>query len=332
MRHMGGRTAEIRPIDPDVAADPTKTTRRIRPIEWPTWICLIAVHVGWGGVLLLYPILGAWIILPGVVIVAFHSSLQHEILHGHPTRYPVVNELLVSLPLGLLIPYRRFKALHLRHHNDSRLTDPYDDPETWYLAERDWDQISPLFRPLLWANGTLAGRVVIGPWLMIWGFLRADFRHLGQGCAEVRGAWFRHLPGVVGVLTLVHLSGMPVWLYVLGMGVPALSLLSVRTFIEHRAASHPAGRSVVLEAGLFWRLLFLNNNLHRVHHEAPSLPWYDLPTRWQAERDRILRENGGYFIPGYGAVARRWLFSRREPMVHPLMRKTIAAEQDRQVP
>ena len=60
---------------------------------------------------------------------AAHSSLQHEALHGHPTRSAALNEALVFLPLGLLFPYRRFKMLHLRHHNNSALTDPYDDPE-----------------------------------------------------------------------------------------------------------------------------------------------------------------------------------------------------------
>ena len=42
--------------------------------------------------------------------VALHSSLQHEALHGHPTRHAPVNEALVFLPLGLFYPFRRFKS------------------------------------------------------------------------------------------------------------------------------------------------------------------------------------------------------------------------------
>jgi fatty acid desaturase len=40
----------------------------------------------------------------------------------------------VFLPIGLVWPFRRFKALHLRHHADERLTDPFDDPESYYLG------------------------------------------------------------------------------------------------------------------------------------------------------------------------------------------------------
>ena len=65
--------------------------------------------------------------------IALHSSLQHEALHGHPTRHSLINELLVFLPVGLLIPYRRFRDLHIIHHNDDILTDPYDDPESNYF-------------------------------------------------------------------------------------------------------------------------------------------------------------------------------------------------------
>ena len=62
------------------------------------------------------------------VTIALQSSIVHEVLHGHPTRNALVNEAFVFLPIGLVWPYRRFKALHLRHHADERLTDPFDDP------------------------------------------------------------------------------------------------------------------------------------------------------------------------------------------------------------
>ncbi len=68
------------------------------------------------------------------VLLAMQSSLMHEAAHGHPTRKAWINELLVGLPIGLVYPFRRFKALHLRHHADERLTDPFDDPESYYRA------------------------------------------------------------------------------------------------------------------------------------------------------------------------------------------------------
>jgi fatty acid desaturase len=34
------------------------------------------------------------------------------------------------------------------------------------------------------------------------------------------------------------------------------------------------------------RLLILNMNLHRVHHQRPALPWWALPAQFRASRDR----------------------------------------------
>jgi len=64
------------------------------------------------------------------LVITLHSSLQHEVIHGHPTKWAVVNALLVWPAIGLFIPYARFRDSHLAHHQDARLTDPYDDPET----------------------------------------------------------------------------------------------------------------------------------------------------------------------------------------------------------
>ena len=115
-------------------------------VEWPTVALLVA----------LLRALGCWrrrsidelgpllLVLVAAPLVTLHSSLQHEALHGHPTRSAALNEALVFLPLGLLFPYRRFKMLHLRHHNNAALTDPYDDPESFYYAIADWQRLPAL--------------------------------------------------------------------------------------------------------------------------------------------------------------------------------------------
>ncbi|MEM0942763.1 MAG: fatty acid desaturase [Pseudomonadota bacterium] len=291
------------------------------PVEWPTWFALIGMHGAWVAGLWAYGAAGLWICPVLAVIVAFHSSLQHEALHGHPTRSAALNEALVSLPVGWVIPYRSFRDLHIRHHNDARLTDPYDDPETWYLAEGDWDHLSLPMRALLRMNATLAGRVTVGPWLMTHGFLRAELRAMAVGNKRVMGAWGRHILGLIPVIAAIWAAGIPLWVYALGVVWPALSLLAVRTYIEHRAAHCPKQRSAIVEAGWFWSLLFLNNNLHRVHHERPAVAWYKLPAIWRAERARVLAENGGYYFPGYWEVARQWFITQREPVIHPSMRR-----------
>ncbi|MEM8791303.1 MAG: fatty acid desaturase [Pseudomonadota bacterium] len=292
-----------------------------REIEWPTFIALVAVYIAWAVMLWSHQFLGAWIALPGAFIVAFHASLQHEVLHGHPTRSAIFNEALVFLPIGLVYAYRRFKATHLSHHNDERLTDPYDDPETYYVAEGDWDELSPALRFILRINQTLAGRLTIGPFLAIYGFVRADIRRVRRGEPRIVDAWVRHAIGLVPVIWMIVLAGIPLWFYALLIVVPAVSLLSLRTYIEHRAAAAPGARSAVIESGWFWSLLFLNNNLHKVHHERPGVAWYKLPALWREERERVLRDNDGYFYRGYGAVTRQWLFRPREPNVHPIMRR-----------
>jgi len=60
------------------------------------------------------------------VLITLHSSLQHEIVHGHPTRWRGVNRLLAIVPLSLWLPYERYRQTHQQHHIDQRLTDPLD--------------------------------------------------------------------------------------------------------------------------------------------------------------------------------------------------------------
>lgn len=66
-----------------------------------------------------------------------------------------------------------------------------------------------------------------------------------------------------------HLGFSPLY-FVLAISYPALALTKVRSFLEHRAADDPLARSVINEAGLVWRVLFLNLNYHSVHHDLPG--------------------------------------------------------------
>ncbi|HUF86290.1 MAG TPA: fatty acid desaturase [Thermohalobaculum sp.] len=298
------------------------------PREWPTWLALAGCYGAWAGAMAGYHVIGLLAFVPLALAVAFHSSLQHEVLHGHPTRNALLNEALVWLPLGLFIPYRRFRDLHLRHHNDARLTDPYDDPESFYVDEGDYARLGPVMRALLTFNGTFAGRMLIGPALSLWGFWRSELGRARAGDRQVRTAWAHHFAGLALVLPLIWWTGVPLWLYALFAAYPGVSLIMMRSYIEHRAHDDPKQRTGVIESGPFFSLLFLNNNLHRVHHATPATPWYRLPTLYRAERARYLAENGGYLIRGYSEVLRRWLLRPREPVVHPLNRHDGAPVRD----
>ena len=102
-----------------------------RKVEWPTVLLIITVYVVIGSLVWFHGILPWWIILPiGAYCSALHSSLQHEVLHGHPTGNRLLNEALIFLTPHFWLPYPRYRATHLSHHNDANLTAPRLDPES----------------------------------------------------------------------------------------------------------------------------------------------------------------------------------------------------------
>ncbi|WP_378950409.1 fatty acid desaturase [Mesorhizobium sp. ANAO-SY3R2] len=291
-------------------------------VEWPTVFLIVACYGSWlvAG-LVIWP---AWPVIALAVMtltVALQSSLVHEVLHGHPTRNAHVNEALVSLPIGLVWPYRRFKALHLRHHADERLTDPLDDPESYYCALWQHEGLPEAMRLMLRINNTMAGRFVIGPLLSSVGFILGDFRAIRAGNKAIRTAWILHGAGLLIVLPLVHFGfGLPLWLYVLGPVWFGQSLIAIRTFAEHQWSEHPEGRTIIVERSPL-SLLFLNNNLHFVHHKSPTVAWYRLPALFRERRGEWLRMNKGYAYPNYFALVRAYAFRVKEPVVHPVLRR-----------
>jgi fatty acid desaturase len=253
--------------------------------------------------------------------VTLHSSLQHEALHGHPTRSAALNEALVFLPLGLLFPYRRFKSLHLKHHHNAALTDPYDDPESFYYAVADWHRVPAWLQAILDFNNTFLGRFLIGPLVMLVGFVASEVRLVQKGEWHVLRAWAHHILGVCLVFGwTLAVCGIEVWVYVVAAYL-GLSILTVRTFAEHQAHEAPGARTVIVEASPVFGLLFLNNNLHYVHHEHPRVPWYALPALYRSRREEFLAANESYTFAGYGEMLRRYLFRRKSPVPHPFLRR-----------
>jgi fatty acid desaturase len=146
-------------------------------VEWPTVMLIVACYAGWAVVgFFVWPSYPLLAIVALAVILALQSSLMHEASHGHPTRRNWLNELLVGLPIGIVYPFRRFKHLHLRHHADERLTDPFDDPESYYRTLWQHAELPATMKLLLRINNTMVGRFVIGPALASAGFLIADAR------------------------------------------------------------------------------------------------------------------------------------------------------------
>lgn len=291
----------------------------IRNVEWPTLALFIAAYAAWALAVIWLSQVG---LIPAVVLtgvaMALQSSLQHEAIHGHPFRRTGLNTALAGVPLTLFVPYLRFTETHLAHHRDSRLTDPFDDPESNFLDGGEWERLPRVVRAVLSVNNTLAGRLLVGPLVGTAVFLRSDWRRRRE--PRVVRDWSWHLAGVVPVVALVLWSPMPVWGYLAACYL-ALSLLRIRTFLEHQAHELCRSRSVIIEDRGPLAFLFLNNNLHVVHHMHPGVPWYRLPRLFRQNRSRYLEINGGYAYRSYGEVFRRYFLKAKDPVAHPLWRR-----------
>lgn len=296
-------------------------------VEWPTFAIYLATCAIWilatSSLYALSPVLG--IVVAGLAI-AQYSSLQHEALHGHPFRSPLVNEALVTAALTLTVPYGRFRDTHLAHHHDPILTDPYDDPESNYLDPVVWARLPAVAQWLLRANNTLLGRVVLGPILGNALWLRSEARLFAAGAPGVRRDWGLQALGLVPVVAWLWVAAMPWWAYLLAAWI-GHGLLKIRTFLEHRAHEAARARTVVVEDRGPLALLFLNNNLHVVHHMHPNVAWYRLPALYAQNRDHYLRRNDGYAYRSYAEIFRAHFLRAKDPVPHPLMGSDEAPEQ-----
>jgi fatty acid desaturase len=258
------------------------------------------------------------------IISAFHTSLQHEVVHGHPTRWPLLNEALVFPSLIIVYPFRRYRQLHLKHHDDANLTDPYEDPESYFWPQSAEQNMSPLMRALLGMNNTFVGRMTLGPLLGLSGFYKTEFVHLRRGEAGVRKAWALHVMSVALVWFWVSwICGIPFWLYMVLVALPGVSWILIRSFAEHQAAKSVGARTAIVEAHVFFSMLFLNNNLHVVHHAHPGVAWYDLPRLYRERKKQYLAANESYLFKGYWQVVRQFAFTKKQPVFHPILHSSF---------
>jgi fatty acid desaturase len=165
---------------------------------------------------------------------------------------------------------------------------------------------------------TLAGRLVLGPPLIAVRFLAAEVAALARGDFSHARAWAVHLLGVSLLVAWLELAaGMSIGRYILCFVYPGMALTLLRSFAEHRPSAEAAHRSVIVEAGGLAGLLYLNNNLHVVHHDEPALPWYELPARYAARKQEVLASNGGYVFPGYLRLVARYGLRPKDSPIHP---------------
>lgn len=291
---------------------------QVPAVEWLTLGLIGATYAVWAlGTTVLA---GLWlplgIVVTGLAIAQF-SSLQHEVLHGHPFRSRALNEAMVFPALTICVPYGRFRDTHLAHHNDPILTDPYDDPESNFQDPAVWARLPRWQQAVLNANNTLLGRMVLGPLVgnLLW--MASEWRLIRAGTPGVARDWALNAAGLVPVMAWLVWVGFPVWAYLLAAWM-GHGLLKIRTYLEHRAHDCPRARTVVVEDQGVLAWLFLNNNYHIVHHMHPGVPWYRLPALYARNREHFLRSNDGYRYESYAEVFRRYLLTRKDPVPHPV--------------
>lgn len=291
-----------------------------RGLEWPT-ICLVSsFYTAFVSLTWFWHDLPWWLCWPAAAyLTGLYASLQHEAIHGHPTPWRRVNEVMVLPGLLAWVPYGRFRDLHMRHHTDDRLTDPYDDPESFYWSQQDWARLWTPVQALFRANNTLAGRLMIGPAISATRFWWHELRLLTTGDRDVARAWLQHLPALaILYLWISIICGIPAWVYLAAFAYPGTALILLRSFAEHRAHAKAGARTAIVETCPAMALLFLNNNLHAVHHARPELAWYKLPRAYRAHRETVLGGNDGYLITGYLQLFAKYFIAAKEPVPHPL--------------
>ena len=275
--------------------------------ELPTWLLIGVIYGGWFSVMLNAQMLGrlpATLLL--IVFTGWYMSLQHELIHGHPTRWPRVNQLFGTLPLAVWYPYGLYRDSHLAHHRNHTLTEPDEDPETYYLSAARWAKLPRWQQQLIHLRNTFLGRLLLGPLLDVAATFGGMWQALRRVDRPAIAMWLLH--GMLLALLFFWMARQgfsPLW-YLLAVSYPALALTKVRSFLEHQAAEEPLARSVNNEAALVWRILFLNLNYHSVHHDLPGVPWYGLRHLYLLYRESYHQRNQGFRVGGYAVWLRQF--------------------------
>lgn len=297
--------------------------------ELPTWLLIITIYGGWFATLIYWQTLG---LLPATLLLiwfsAWYMSLQHELIHGHPTRWPRLNQLLGIMPLAVWYPYGLYRDSHLAHHDNHHLTLPVDDPESYYFTAESWRRFAPWQRRVIHLRNTFIGRLLLAPLLDIGQTLLSAWRAFRLRQKAAMAMWTTHGLLLAGLFTLMARVDFSPLYFVAVVSYPALALTKVRSFFEHRAADDPLARSVINEAGLPWRVLFLNLNYHSVHHDLPGVPWYGLRKLYLLEKEGYRQRNHGFLVRGYGEWLRRFLFRAVEVNTHPGVKQRGGAEEN----
>ena len=288
---------------------PSNTLLRERA-EWRTLLVVAAVYGLTVLTVVRYEVLTPWLAIPMLAVLgAWHLSMQHEILHGHPFKNQFLNDALGGIPVTLWIPYLAFKKDHHEHHL-SDLTNPALDNESYYVSQEQWDKAGRIRRAAWTANRTILFRMFVWTIVSTITYVLLVLKRAVRNEKSDRLAVTLHVIGVAFVVYLVSLSSMPLWQFALGTVYGGRILNAIRPFPEHKYQSGVETRTAMIMAGRFMSLLMLNNNLHVAHHEEPGVPWYRYDNLMQRVNAVERARNAGVLYEGgYAEIFRRFSFT-----------------------
>jgi fatty acid desaturase len=286
--------------------------RGAHPVEWPTLAVAATIYAGWLVVTYWHNALPAPVLMiVGGWILAWHGSLQHETIHGHPTGIHAVNHAIGIVPLSIWLPYALYHRSHVAHHASSSITDPQFDPESRYVQYR---------RSAAWLvarlQSTLIGHMIFGPPVAV---VRTLCQEISRGVAhpvQLARDWLPHLIAVALLVGWLDHAGISIGLYIMMFVYPGMVFTTLRAHAEHRADLSTASRAASVETAGPFALLFLNNNLHAAHHEQPGLSWYKLPAYHRQHRTRLAHDSVSLYN-GYSQIVRRFAWRAHDVSLHP---------------
>jgi len=245
----------------------------------------------------------SWLLVPAALLTNSFWALHHEAIHGglHPDRQ---RNLLAGRFMAILLgsSFHVLRFGHLMHHRYNR--NPVDRPDTYDPAVTPWLRARATFLGNLLCGVYLAELAVpIACWLprpLIRRIIDRVYRGGDPAVAAIRLAAHRlfldprrlRIIRTDGFLAaaLIAVSAMafgPHWPMLAAFLAARGVLISVFDNVYHFGTpiDRPDyARNLSLPAPL--RLLFLNMNLHRVHHLRPALPWWALPAQFRANGDQ----------------------------------------------
>ena len=282
-----------------------------RGVEWPTMALAFAIYGLWLTATFFHRDLPWWALTAlGAWIVTWQLNLQHETIHGHPTRNRRLNEAIGCWPLSLWLPYSIYRSTHLAHHRDENLHRSVRGPGKLLLDGLGMGRTGTgVARACLCTDDApWAGRA--RPSLFDRGLHpRSLARRLARQTRRPRHRWApSHVMRAGADLGDRDLPYAALGLSRLPSFIPAQAWRWCAPSPSIAPCPRRSGRTAIVENAWILGPLFLFNNLHAVHHLRHRLPWYQIPKFYRLNRAALIKRNGGLVYRGYLDVARRYLW------------------------